>query len=291
MRFSLSRQLVRVLLWLCFAIPPAVAQPIPVPTSGEDEFVAHMAGRIARATGVRVEQPASLTLKLSSDGKEILTAHLGRLWAACQRVEEKCPDFAARYVAGVASAVREQARPLDKEALRITVRPITYVESIDQGEPETAPITREFVGDLVMVLVVDGARTIRPASRSDLDALKLTEDEAFDVAKDNLRKRELKPLKAVLKTVSGKTIERLEENAYESSRLVLHEDWREYVDKVGGNLIVTVPSANLLLYGIGQTLDQVDAMGTLAREAARKSARPLSTTIFRWSYSGWQVLR
>ena len=59
------------------------------------------------------------------------------------------------------------------------------------------------------------------AQRRDLEKLNVSEAEAFDIGKANL-KTELKPLRSVLKPIQGQTIGYLEENAYESSRLVPH---------------------------------------------------------------------
>jgi uncharacterized protein YtpQ (UPF0354 family) len=127
------------------------------------------------------------------------------------------------------------------------------------------------------------------AHKRDLEALKLSETEAFDAAKANLA-TDLKPLASVLKPVVGKSIGYLEEHAYDSSRLVLHDEWRQLANDLGGSLIVAVPTTSVLLYGSGATAEAVDAMRTFALNVGRKSQRPLSPLVFRWTSEGWEVV-
>jgi uncharacterized protein YtpQ (UPF0354 family) len=265
------------------------AQQNESPPRQETDFAKYVAKRISRASGVKVESVGRLSLRLSTpDGSDLLTANLDRVWAACERVRDRCEAFVDEYVAGIASVVAERSRPLQKEALRIAVRPKAYLASKGQ-DPAKSPVVRPLVGDLGMVLVVDGVRSIRSAQRDDLKTLKLSEDEAFEIARQNLRTRELKPLRSVLKPISGKAIGYLDESAYESSRLVLHEDWRSYASEIG-NLVVAIPSTNFLVYGNGANAEAVDALRAFALEAARKSQRPLSPLVFRWKPQGWEVV-
>lgn len=120
--------------------------------------------------------------------------------------------------------------------------------------------------------------------------LKLSVDEAFEIAKQNLRTRELKPLDAVLKPITGRAIGYLEENAYESSRLLLHEDWKRYAGEIG-TLIVAIPTTNFLIYGSGANPEATEALRAFALEVARKSERPLSPLVFLWRPQGWEIVR
>lgn len=261
------------------------------PPADEAGFVKYMAERISRSTGTRVETADRLSLRvLKSDGEYLLSANLHRIWAACERVRERCADFVQEYVSGVSSAVVERLKPVKKTSLRIAVRPTAYLETASQIQKVEAPIVRAFAGDLSLVLVVDGVRTLRMANQKDLQTLKLSEEEAFAAAKANLVS-DLKPLRSVLKPIVGKSIGFLEEHAYESSRLVLHEEWRELAAQLGGSLIVAVPTTNVLLYGSGASAEAVDALRTFALNVGRKSQRPLSPLIFRWTAQGWAVVK
>jgi uncharacterized protein YtpQ (UPF0354 family) len=289
MRATLFRLWV-VLAAALFACPVA-AQPDPSPPRDEGAFVKYVAGRIARVSGTKVEPADRLSLNVSAtDGSPLLTANLDRVWSACQRLRERCAAFVDEYVASVSSMIDERSRPPQKEALRIIIRPKSYLESVKGDDAAHAPLARPFMGDLAAVLVIDGASSLRSAQREDLAALKLSEDEAFELAKQNLRTRELKPLDAVLKPITGKAIGYLEENAYESSRLLLHEDWKKYAGEVG-TLIVAVPATNFLIYGSGANPEATGALRALALDVARKSQRPLSPLLFRWRPQGWEIVR
>jgi uncharacterized protein YtpQ (UPF0354 family) len=268
---------------------PAGAQETP--PRDEVGFVKYMADRIAASAGVRVEQgDRPLTLRvLKADGEYLLSANLDRIRTACDRVQERCAAFVDEYVAGVSSAVTERLKPLEKTSLRIAVRPASYLASATQAQQVEPPVTRPFIGDLSLVLVVDGVRTLRMAHKKDLDVLKLSEPEAFDAARANLA-TDLKPLTSVLKPIVGKSIGFLEEHAYESSRLVFHEEWRQFATDLGGSLIVAVPTTSVLIYGSGATAESIDALRTFAHNVARKSQRPLSLSLFRWTAQGWEVI-
>jgi uncharacterized protein YtpQ (UPF0354 family) len=270
---------------------PVAAQPEPSPPKDEGAFVNYVAGRLARVSGAKVEPAERLSLNLSAaDGSHLLTANLDRVWSACQRVRERCATFVDEYVASISSMIEERSRPPEKEALRIIIRPKSYLETMKGQDPAKALLARPFVGDLAMTLVIDGARSIRSAQRQDLDRLKLSVDEAFEIAKQNLRTRELKPLDAVLKPITGRAIGYLEENAYESSRLLFHEDWKRYAGQIG-TLIVAIPATNYLIYGSGANPEATEVLRAFALEVARKSQRPLSPLVFRWKPEGWEIVR
>ena len=280
-----------VVLAAAFCGRPVAAQPDPSPPKDEGAFVSYVAGRIARVSGTKVVPAERLSLNVSAtDGSPLLTANLDRVWSACQRVRERCAAFVDEYVASIASMIEERSRPPEKEALRIIIRPKSYLETAKSEDPAKALLVRPFVGDLAMTLVIDGARSIRSAQRQDLDRLKLSVDEAFEIAKQNLRTRELKPLDAVLKPITGRAIGYLEESAYESSRLILHEDWKRYAGETG-TLIVAIPGTNFLIYGSGANPEATDALRAFALEVARKSQRPLSPLVFLWRPQGWEIVR
>ncbi len=77
---------------------------------------------------------------------------------------------------------------------------------------------------------------------------------------------------------------------YESSRLSLHDDWSTIAAQMSGGLIAAVPSNDLVLYADAGQTNTVDAMATLAREMVRKSPRPLSATVFKWTKAGWELV-
>lgn len=279
----------RVLAFLMI-LCAAAAQAQQPPTRSEAEFEKYVAERIEAASGAKAERSERLQLRLRK-GDTDLRANLDRIWSACQRVPEDCAGYVEEYVAGAASIIADRTRPLEKEALRIVVRPRDYLRLTERPDRDKAPIVKPYHGDLAIALVFDGARSVSSANRGDLEALKLDEAQAFELARQNLRTRELKPLHEVLKPLTGKAATgHVDENNYESSRMVLHEDWKPFVDQIGGNLIVAVPATHVLLYGRGDSAEAVDRLRALARDVARTNQRPLSTVIFRWTPKGWEVV-
>ena len=62
-------------------------------------------------------------------------------------------------------------------------------------------------------------------------------------------------------------------------------------EELNGQLVVMVPTPDLLLYGDGSTPMAVDVLRKYGLEMARKSTRPLSPVVLRWTPTGWEELR
>lgn len=275
-----------ILACCCFAGTPR-AQTDQVPRN-EAGFAQYVTSRIAASAGVKIEAESPMSFRLlTGAGEYVMTAELDRIRAGCERIPEKCAAFVAEYVAGIATMVADRTRPVEKASLRIALRPASYLERAAKEQPDAPPIWRPFAGDLGLLLVIDGKLVLRMAQRKDLEALKLSESEAFAAARENLA-RELTPLDSVLTPIKGKAIGFLEESAYESSRVIFHDEWREFAGSVEGSLIVTAPTTNVLVYGSGASPEAVDALRTFARDVARRSGRPLSPSVLRWTARGWE---
>jgi hypothetical protein len=52
-----------------------------------------------------------------------------------------------------------------------------------------------------------------------------------------------------------------------------------------------LPAPDVLLYGDGSTAVGLEAMRTFAADVARKSSRPLSSSVLQWTEDGWEVVR
>lgn len=283
------------LLALLLLVPPAVFAGSGAPKE-EAAFTAWMAERIqGRIDDARVEVDSPLTLKLrQADGEEILQANLDRIHDFCTRAPEQCEDAAAQYVAMVSEHLqaRDRDQSIEASMVRVAVRSREYLETTQKQLPADAPriVARPLVGDLMAVAVVDFPRSIRLFTTDDAKALKLTENEVFELGLKNLR-ADLKPLGKSAQPTADKSFRSLSDSPYESSRLALHAEWKPIAERLGGNLIVAVPAADVLLYGRGDSKLAVDALRATASRAANQADRPLSVSVFRWTQRGWENVR
>lgn len=260
----------------------------------EASFTKQIADRLSRELpGLKVEIASPLTLTVNqTDGAHILQANLDRIFAFCSKAAEQCDAATSQYVAGVSGAVKDRIRPIEPSMIRLNVRPRKGLESAQQQLPPDAPriVLRPFAGDLALTAVLDFPTAMRMFTNEDAKKLGITEDQAIEIGRSNLR-ASLKPITDFPPPTAERSFRYLGDSPYESSRLILHSDWAPVAKALGGSLIVGVPSSNLLVYGRGDSELAVDAIRAFVRDAVRKTDRPLSTSLFRWTENGWEEVR
>jgi hypothetical protein len=232
-----------------------------------------------------------LTLKLAPRGQEGYEVHLDRMAAFCTDNPQRCEDSLHGFTANMIEAVKSRDTPLDAATLRAVVRPARYVEQMKRAVAEKRPgvdlIAAPLAGDLYVLCYFDQPTTMRVTMTNDLAALALTPDTAMARCRRNVRAA-LPPLAPQLKDLPDRAFAVLEQKDYGSSYFLFPEDWAELAARLGGHLIVAVPDTGVILYGKEEDAQSVDALATLANEAAKKAERPISATVFRWTPSGWQ---
>lgn len=263
-------------------------------TLNEASFTKQMAGRFEKELPeLRIEIASPLTLKINqADGSHILQANLDRIFAFCARSNENCEAATAQYIVGLSGVVKDRVRPIESSMIRLNVRSRKSLESAQQQLPPDAPriVLRPFVGDLALTAVLDFPTSMRMFTNEDATKLGISEDEAIEVGRKNLR-ASLKPLSDYAPPTAEQSFRFLGDSPYESSRMLLHSDWAPVAKALGGSLIVGVPSPSLLVYGRGDSELAVGALRAFVRDALRKADRPLTASVFRWTEAGWEELR
>ncbi len=95
----------------------------------------------------------------------------------------------------------------------------------------------------------------------------------------------------VAKVASSGRIGQVAGDAYDPSRLLLHEAWAPLVAAYGGTLIVASPATNALFY-VGEDSPQaIGALRSLVRNVLARAPNRLSDVLLRWTESGWVVVR
>jgi hypothetical protein len=102
----------------------------------------------------------------------------------------------------------------------------------------------------------------------------LSEDQAVTLAERNLAAA-LRPLGTVVHDLPPNGIGTINGDFYDSSRLILHDDWAPLSLKLHGHLVVAVPANDVLLYGEGKDRVALDAIATLAIEGTALAAAAL----------------
>jgi uncharacterized protein YtpQ (UPF0354 family) len=78
---------------------------------------------------------------------------------------------------------------------------------------------------------------------------------------------------------------------YEASRLLVPEMWKPLVDAAKGQLIVSAPGADVLLFRQLDDGTSIEELRAQTRVVATQVARPISETIFRWTPAGFEPLK
>ncbi len=246
--------------------------------------------------GYEVTVADSLTLKLGKRGapaSELMQLNLDRVADYCTRVPDSCTAEVADLIHKTVPIVQAQNWSPDSAALRAVVRPENYVAQMASMLKTTSDtfISTQFAGDLVMMCYFDMPTAMRPVTIKDLTALGMEQATVIETCQRNMRAALPKlPENPPPDFARGPALGYLQGNPYESGYLLLHDDWAPLARALGGHLLVAAPGADLILYGNDTGPTSVDALATLARQTYGQAERPISTTVFRWTPSGWDVV-
>lgn len=267
------------------AATPVNAQEIPLNETGFTDFVATELRKEVGDAAVVIKGP--LTLGLGE-----LQANLDRVYAYCRKNADGCSKEVTAYVKGAAEVHKDRNAPPTRDAVRLVLRSPQYVKlrqgSIPSGSPSLQP--RPFVEGLIALPVVDSPRTLRMLVEKDNAALGLNADEVFQLGLVNTRAN-LKPLMDVAKVVAKGQIGQLVDDAFSPSRLVFIDTWAPLAEAHGGTLIVSAPATDAVLYIGEDTPVAIDAFRVLIRRVTEQAPNRLSEDLYRWTPTGWVVVR
>jgi uncharacterized protein YtpQ (UPF0354 family) len=262
----------------------ALAEDVPLDESLFTEYVAQKMRQVLTGESIDIKSP--LVLSIGS-----LNADLRRIYAFCKSNAPRCASEVDNYVKGAEQIVKERNAPLDKNAVRLVIRTSEYIKRAQASLGPDGPTlqSKPFVGDLVVVPVLDTPRAIRPLDNRDAAKLHLAPDELLELGRANLAVQ-LKPLSDVAHATGAGQIGTIRGNIFDTSRLLLTAEWRQFAEAQGGTLLVAAPTTDVLLYVSEATPTAVDALRTLARSTMTKAPNPLSMVVLKWTPTGWQVL-
>ncbi|HVJ55543.1 MAG TPA: hypothetical protein VM689_23990 [Aliidongia sp.] len=282
----------RIRPYLCFALfafavllnGPASAGMVPTDPEGFTAFVAKMFRAVMPDATVEVTGPLALSVK-SKDGDESMS--LTNVYSTCMRNAAQCDQIVAGHVSSMAASHASINEPVKRRSLRVIVRPATYIEAMKRNlagrwEPVAAPLA----GGYWMIAAADMPEAIQMVTTRDLPHLKLSSEEALEDGKKHLQAAMRRHIKAALKAPRP-GISVLTNDPYASSLLAFPELWAPVADMVGGDLLVAVPSADVVLYSPGKGADAAKRLQAAAQEIMARADRVFTDTVFRWGEDGW----
>ncbi|HVT51382.1 MAG TPA: hypothetical protein VHE77_07440 [Dongiaceae bacterium] len=283
MKFSVLAGVILALI----GIAPAAADTVPM---DPDAFTQYVLGDFkAKLPDYDVSIAGPLSIKIVPKGGGALQANLDRMHDFCARNADACADMLKDYVAKASESVKSMNAPPDPTRLRVVVRPVAYANELRQQiVAHGQDVVLEPLSDeLVALCYFDFPTAMRVATAADFAKLGMSKDQVFAQARQNVAAA-LGSLDGLIKPLPENGIGQLAGNVYYSSLLALHDAWSGVAKRSGGRLIVAVPAADLLLYAERSDAGSIDALRTAAQEFAKRSDRPISTSVYRWTAEGWE---
>jgi uncharacterized protein YtpQ (UPF0354 family) len=184
--------------------------------------------------------------------------------------------------------VKPAEQPLSTKDMRVVVRSAAEIAEARQTMGGSLSlVAKPLADDLFQVLVFDRPQSQRFATGADIDQLKLSESDALSLGLRNIAVT-LPPLASVTHDLAPHQIGVIQGDAYDSSRILLANDWAPLAKKLDGHLLVAVPASDTVLYAEENGTQSVRALASLARDSAARAQRAVSPAVLRWTPAGWQ---
>jgi len=233
----------------------------------------------------------SLTIQVSARGTDThdLRVSLDRIWVVCQGNPSGCEAATRDFVTKSVRTLRTRGAPATREQVVAVLRPRAYVDRVGgPSAPDT--LVQPLVDDLFVVYMVDLPDSMRSLAPGELGALGLDRGSLPPVALANLGRRLGHLADALGAGKPGDMTILRSGNVFESSRLLMGDDWATLSARIGKPVYAAVPSGDVLLVAIGPSPDQLARMRDTARAMFSGAPRPVSARVFRWDAQAWVVV-
>jgi uncharacterized protein YtpQ (UPF0354 family) len=289
----MHRSLVSSLL-LCTLLVAGCDRSTVADRSFADKVADQLRGQLP---GYQVTVVDKLTLKVSGPSKSSelpMQINLDRVADYCERVPDGCDSMISGFISKSVEMVKEIDLKPNVSDLRAVLRPTDYLGQLNElmAKKGDVVVSAPFAGDIAMICYFDQPTSMSATLKSDLPKIGLSQDRALQVCLDNMRTNLPRLADAPQVSAASKNggFNYLEGDPYESTYLLLHDEWAPLAMKLGGHLLVAAPDADLIVFGQDAGKVSSDALSLLAKEAFRKAERPISQEVFRWTPSGWEAV-
>jgi hypothetical protein len=185
----------------------------------------------------------------------------------------------------------EETAWVEASALRLVVRSDDYLARARAALGADGPtlVERPLAGNLHVTVVLDLPTSLRSVDGRHLEALKLTADQAFELAAKNTL-AVLPPVSESAKPVQRGRIGHVSGNVYEVGRVAIHSEWAGLAAAQGGTLLIALPTTDVVLYLADASPDAVSAVRKLAEHLMSKASNSMSSAVLRWTKDRWELV-
>lgn len=267
-----------VLASLLVALGVHAASDVLSPQQFTEEFTAALRAALPGAT-VDVVEPLHLTIK-AADG-EAVRAFLENAYNEYSGKPAIKSDVVARYVASFADTIK-QSGPLNPQQIVPVVKDRSWAKDVRRaarargGEAPAEQVIEELNKDLVIVYAEDTPQNIRYFSPKDLQQAGVPQEKLRALAIENLRRLLPHP-----EAVNGPLVSMMTAGSdYVPSLLLLDEVWNAEELGVEGEIVIAVPTRDVLLFTGSNNKDGVKKLRELARQTAADGPYSLTDRLF-----------
>jgi hypothetical protein len=215
---------------------------------------------------------------------------LDRVWRLCQSDPPACDEAARDFLS---KTVRTLSAPVEvpvRDQIVAVLRPRAYIDAIG-GPSSDLAIVEPFVEDLYVVYMVDLPDATRGVVSRDLEALKVTRADLPSLARANLAARLGSLRDALAAARAGDLMVVQTGNFFESSRLLLADDWASLAARLHKTVVVAVPGNDVVIVAVDPTVEMLVRLRDVVHRMHEASQRPVSERLLRWDSAGWAAVR
>lgn len=185
-----------------------------------------------------------------------------------------------------------EAETLDRGAVLASVVPLVRSRNAMRAQlrarhydRENGPAIAPYVGDLVIVFALEMPSSIRSLTRATRNELPVADRELLNRASTNL----LDHIQNISRW-DGEAVTMLTAGGqYESSLMLVDALWEELEVQVSGELVVAVPSRDVLLFGGTGNPDTLPALRQAIARVQEDGGYLVSEHVYRWTRGRWAV--
>ena len=250
--------------------------------------------KIAPEFKVEIIDPSTLKVEMKND--EEATISLDNLKLACAGNPPECPVFTDNFVEKIVMSLKsvlESAEP-KPEMIRAVLKNQEYMNGLKEVYKRARPDKREYskvlskpwIIGLSIVYVLDAPGSMRQLTVGDMWDMKLTPQQIHRLAIENMEKafgdipkEDAPELPGLYVITAG--------DSYEASRLILQEKWEKIAKEVEGDLIVALPSRDLVFFTGSADENRVRILREMAKRVVDREPYYLTDKLLKWTPEGW----
>jgi uncharacterized protein YtpQ (UPF0354 family) len=283
-------RILKVLLTGIGLLSGCSASDIITPKQFTSEFAAAL--RQARP-GLSVAIVRDLELAVGSAGGRPTTSFLNNAYDVYKQDPKSKADVITRFVAAGLETIEGIRDGVDRTRIVPVIKDRPWLEetrqlAISRGAKEAPEqVYEDFSTDLVVLYAEDSPKNIRYLGPKDLEVSKIDRKELRALASENLRrllpKIERHGANGFFMLTAG--------GDYEASLLLLDSIWTDLKSEVQGEIVVAIPTRDLLLVSGSQFPQGLEKMRQLAKDASNQGSYRLTQKLFVYRHGKFEEFK